>query len=105
MAFKASQIEIEHHEYDPYIILGVDRVGFIIFIIYNIVNKLIVNLNQGATEKIIRKAYRDLSKVMHPDRGGDEEKFKELAKAYKALTDEETRKAWEEYGNPDGPGG
>jgi translocation protein SEC63 len=42
---------------------------------------------------------------MHPDRGGDEEKFKELAKAYKALTDEETRKAWEEYGNPDGPGG
>ena len=41
---------------------------------------------------------------MHPDRGGDEEKFKELAKAYKALTDEEARKAWEEFGNPDGPG-
>ncbi len=42
---------------------------------------------------------------MHPDKGGDEEKFKELTKAYKALTDEEAKKNWREYGNPDGPGG
>ena len=42
---------------------------------------------------------------MHPDKGGDEEKFKQLAKAYKALTDEEYRKNWEEFGNPDGPTG
>lgn len=42
---------------------------------------------------------------MHPDKGGDEVKFNELTKAYKALTDEETRKNWEDYGNPDGPGG
>lgn len=41
---------------------------------------------------------------MHPDRGGDEEQFKELVKAFKSLTDNETRKNWEEYGNPDGPG-
>ncbi len=41
---------------------------------------------------------------MHPDKGGDAEKFKDLTKAYKALTDEETRKNWEEYGNQDGPG-
>lgn len=42
---------------------------------------------------------------MHPDKGGDEEEFKQLAKAYQALTDEETRRNWQEYGNPDGPGG
>jgi preprotein translocase subunit Sec63 len=42
---------------------------------------------------------------MHPDKGGDPEKFKELTKAYKALTDEEARNNWKEYGNPDGPGG
>ncbi len=41
---------------------------------------------------------------MHPDKGGDPEKFKELITAYKSLTDEETKKNWEEYGNPDGPG-
>jgi translocation protein SEC63 len=41
---------------------------------------------------------------MHPDMGGDPEKFKELAKAYQALTNEETKKNWIEYGNPDGPG-
>lgn len=83
LAFKASQVKIEHKEYDPYVIVGVER---------------------GASDKEIRKAYRELSKVMHPDRGGDENAFKELSKAYKALTDEETRKNWEEYGNPDGPG-
>ena len=42
---------------------------------------------------------------MHPDRGGDEDEFKELVKAFKSITDNETRKNWEEYGNPDGPGG
>lgn len=83
LAYKASQIEIEHKEYDPFGILGVDR---------------------GATDQEIKKKYRELSKTMHPDRGGDEDKFKELAKAYQALTNEETKKNWIEYGNPDGPG-
>jgi translocation protein SEC63 len=83
LAYKASQIEIEHKEYDPFVILGIDR---------------------DASDKEIRKQYRELSKVMHPDKGGDEEKFKELTKAYKALTDEEAKKNWREYGNPDGPG-
>lgn len=46
-----------------------------------------------------------MSKTMHPDKGGDPEKFKELTKALKSLTDNETKKNWEEYGNPDGPGG
>lgn len=83
LAYKASQIEIEHKEYDPFAILGLDR---------------------SASEKEIKKQYRELSKTMHPDKGGDEEKFKQLAKAYQALTDEETRRNWQEYGNPDGPG-
>ena len=41
----------------------------------------------------------------HPDRGGDPIKFMKITKAHQALTDEEARKNWEEYGNPDGPGG
>ena len=66
---------------------------------------LILIILKEASEKEIKKQYRELSKTMHPDKGGDEEKFKQLAKAYQALTDEETRKNWQEYGNPDGPGG
>jgi len=49
--------------------------------------------------------YRELSKKHHPDRGGDGKRFIRIAKAYETLTNEETRKNWEEYGNPDGPGG
>jgi translocation protein SEC63 len=59
---------------------------------------------KGATEKEIRKQYRELSKIMHPDRGGSPEKFKDITRALKSLTDSETKKNWEEFGNPDGPG-
>lgn len=31
--------------------------------------------------------------------------FDKIAKAYQALTDEESRENWEKYGNPDGPTG
>lgn len=64
-----------------------------------------IKTHQEATDKEIKKRYRELSKTKHPDKGGNEEEFKELTKAYKSLTDEETKKNWIEYGNPDGPGG
>ena len=42
----------------------------------------------------------------HPDKNKDkevaQEKFVQVSKAYQALTDDEVRKNWEEYGNPDG---
>ena len=37
---------------------------------------------QGAPKEDVKKAYRDLSKKMHPDRGGDAEAFDRIAKAY-----------------------
>ena len=60
---------------------------------------------KGADTKEVKKAYRKLSMLHHPDRGGDPIKFMKITKAHQALTDEEARKNWEEYGNPDGPGG
>uniref|UniRef100_A0A915EFI1 J domain-containing protein n=1 Tax=Ditylenchus dipsaci TaxID=166011 RepID=A0A915EFI1_9BILA len=51
----------------------------------------------------IKKQYRELSKLHHPDKGGDAETFDSIVKAYKALTDEEARQNWKLHGNPDGP--
>lgn len=60
---------------------------------------------QAASSREIKKAYHKLSLIYHPDKeGGDERKFLMISKAYAALTDEESRKNWEMYGNPDGPG-
>lgn len=62
----------------------------------------ILDVPRGANERAIRSAYRKLSVIHHPDKGGDEETFMNIAKAYKALTDEVARENYEKYNNPDG---
>jgi len=83
LAYKVSQLERDHVEYNPYEILG---------------------LSPGATDKEIKKKYRELSRIHHPDQGGSEEMFMKITKAAEALTDPAARENWEKYGNPDGPG-
>ncbi|EGD73142.1 hypothetical protein PTSG_04855 [Salpingoeca rosetta] len=66
----------------------------------------ILELPSDATTKQIKKRYRELSLMYHPDRNPDPEAndmFVRISKAYRALTDDETRENWEKYGNPDGP--
>lgn len=83
-AYKISQFEKDFTEYDPYAVLELDR---------------------GSSTADIRRQYRRLSMKYHPDKEtGDPQKFMRIAKAYEALTNEESRKNWEEHGNPDGPG-
>ncbi|EWC44457.1 hypothetical protein DRE_06825 [Drechslerella stenobrocha 248] len=76
--------------WDPYVILGI---------------------SMSATEKAIKSHYRRLSIKFHPDKvkleGNDtmeaaNERWVQITKAYKALTDEEIRKNYQEYGHPDG---
>jgi translocation protein SEC63 len=78
--------------YDPYDILGVSR---------------------SADEKAISRHYKRLSLIYHPDKIRPDpaknetiedlnERFVELTKAYKALTDEEIRNNYLQYGHPDG---
>ncbi|KAH8698836.1 Sec63 Brl domain-containing protein [Talaromyces proteolyticus] len=78
--------------YDPYDILGVSR---------------------SADEKAISRHYKRLSLIYHPDKIKPDpaknetiedlnERFVELTKAYKALTDEEIRNNYLQYGHPDG---
>lgn len=72
----------------------------------------ILGLSSSATEKQIKKHYKKLSLQFHPDKlklaegqtmEEAEEKYIELTKAYKSLTDETTRENLAKYGNPDGP--
>ncbi|CAK1553549.1 unnamed protein product [Leptosia nina] len=84
LTIKVSQFDYEMSNFDPYDILG---------------------LPPGATQAEIKKSYRKQSLILHPDKEtGDEKAFMRLTKAYQALTDDEARRNWEKYGNPDGPG-
>lgn len=57
----------------------------------------ILGVPRNADENTIRKAYKKQSMQHHPDRGGDEEKFKEINEAYSTLKDPQKRA---EYDNP-----
>ena len=48
--------------------------------------------------KELTKAYRKACLKHHPDKGGNEEEFKELCKAYEVLNDPEKRKLYDRYG-------
>lgn len=66
----------------------------------------ILGVNGAATPKQIKKAYRRLSVIHHPDKNRDDpeagERFIKITKAYAALTDEVARENYIKYGNPDG---
>jgi translocation protein SEC63 len=66
----------------------------------------ILNIDSAADSKLIKKAYRRLSLMYHPDKNpGDRAaaaKFIMVKKAYESLTDETSKENWEKYGNPDG---
>ena len=47
----------------------------------------------------IKKAYKRLAVQLHPDKGGDPEKFKELSAAYQVLSDEEQRARYDAVGD------
>jgi translocation protein SEC63 len=94
--------------WDPYDVLGVSRVGFRLFRSGNT-----LTVGQSASEKEIKKHYRKLSLTQHPDKRQPDESrnitvdsindhWVEVTKAFKALTDEEIRQNFLQYGHPDG---
>lgn len=66
----------------------------------------ILGIAAGASERDIKRAYRKMSLLYHPDKNiGDavaDQKFMLVAKAYEALTDETAKANYEKFGNPDG---
>lgn len=57
----------------------------------------ILGITKNASNDEIKKAYRKMASIHHPDRGGNKEKFQEIQAAYDTLADPQ-KKA--EYDNP-----
>lgn len=57
-----------------------------------------LGVEKTADDKTIKKAYRKLAVKHHPDKGGDEAKFKEISAAYEILSDKEKRSKYDKYG-------
>ncbi|KIW05567.1 uncharacterized protein PV09_03442 [Verruconis gallopava] len=63
----------------------------------------LLGLDRDASDRDIKKAYRRLSKQYHPDKNpGDQsaaDRFVLIAEAYDALSNEETRRIYDQYGH------
>jgi molecular chaperone DnaJ len=63
----------------------------------------VLGVGRDASDEEIKKAYRKLAVIFHPDKNpGDksaEEKFKEIGEAYEALSDPQSRAAYDHYGH------
>ena len=58
----------------------------------------ILGVSRNASQEEIKKAYRKLAHKYHPDKGGDEKKFREINEAYQVLSDKEKRAQYDRYG-------
>ena len=58
----------------------------------------ILNINRESSQDDIKKAFRKLSKTHHPDKGGDENVFKEMSEAYDTLGSAEKRMKYDHQG-------
>jgi DnaJ-class molecular chaperone len=70
----------------------------------------ILGVNKSDSCGDIKKAFLKLARQHHPDKGGDQEKFKEIQRASEILTDEKKRKMYDDFGvigdeNGGAPGG
>lgn len=64
-----------------------------------------LGLKRGATDAEIKKAYRSMAMKHHPDRGGDEKKFKEISTAYDVLSDPQKKQMVDMGMDPNQQGG
>lgn len=59
----------------------------------------VLGIKKGASSDEIKKAYRKLAKEYHPDKGGDEQKFKEISEAYETLSDSNKKANYDQFGH------
>jgi molecular chaperone DnaJ len=59
----------------------------------------VLGVGKDASADEIKKAFRRAAIEHHPDRGGDEQKFKEINEAYEVLKDDQKRKRYDQFGH------
>lgn len=67
----------------------------------------ILEIDETAEEKDVKRAFRKLSAIWHPDKNSSPEakpKFIMITKAYEALVDPVAKENFKNFGNPDGAG-
>ncbi|MBL7058795.1 molecular chaperone DnaJ [Patescibacteria group bacterium] len=69
----------------------------------------ILETDKSASQDEIKKAFRKKAHEHHPDKGGNEEKFKEINEAYQVLGNEQKKAQYDQFGSnfnqAGGPGG
>ncbi len=58
----------------------------------------ILGVTKNASQDEIKKAFHKLAHRYHPDKGGDEKKFKEINEAYQVLSDAKKRQQYDQFG-------
>lgn len=58
----------------------------------------ILGISKDSSQEEIKKAYRKLAHKHHPDKGGDEKKFKEINEAYQVLSDKGKKGQYDRFG-------
>jgi molecular chaperone DnaJ len=59
----------------------------------------VLGVQKNASPDEIKKAFRKLAHEHHPDKGGNEAKFKELNEAYQVLGDQQKRSQYDQFGS------
>ena len=59
----------------------------------------VLGVGKTASADEIKKASRKAAIEHHPDRGGDEAKFKEVNEAYEVLSNTDKRKRYDQFGH------
>lgn len=59
----------------------------------------VLGVGKSASADEIKKAFRKAAIEHHPDKGGDETKFKEINEAYEVLKDERKRQRYDQFGH------
>lgn len=59
----------------------------------------ILGVSKNATQDEIKKNYRKKAMEHHPDKGGDETIFKEIAEAYEVLSDQDKKARYDQFGH------
>ncbi|MEI7478309.1 MAG: DnaJ domain-containing protein [bacterium] len=55
----------------------------------------VLGVTEEASEEEIKKAFRKLAMQHHPDKGGDQEKFKTINEAYQLLSDPQKKQQYD----------